>query len=154
MTALPMPHPSFQGTLELALAPERDEPERPLAPVLPLPRDERGRLEQWAYVYTQAAVEIVGGDRPAPQLIRWTSAYVYRELVRRATHVAEAGRHTTGQGRVQPVRPQVATLHTHLPAPRVAEVSARVRYGERSRALALRFERAPHGWICTALEFA
>ena len=37
----------------------------------------------------------------------------------------------------------------------VCEVSTHVRYGDRSRALAARFERTPdQRWRCTALEFA
>ncbi len=90
--------------------------------------------------YTQAAVEIVGGDRPVTQLLRWSSREVYLDLERRAQLVARAGRHQAGQGRVQPVRPKVLGVHTCFLARDVVEVSAHVRYGERSRALAVRFE--------------
>jgi hypothetical protein len=36
----------------------------------------------------------------------------------------------------------------------VVEAGVHVRYGERSRALAARFERIEQRWICTALDFS
>jgi hypothetical protein len=165
MTLVPLPQPlppaptrySVQGTLALDTTPrvEPPAPRRPavLADVVPL--DERGRVEWWGRRYAQAAVEIVGGDRPASQLARYSRPLVHRDLLRRAEQVAEAGRHTPGTRRVQPVRPQVASVRASLVDDGVAEVTARVRYGRRSRALALRFEREPgdERWICCALEF-
>jgi hypothetical protein len=55
---------------------------------------------------------------------------------------------------VQPVRPQVVTVHTSFLGPGAAEASARIRYGPRSRAVAMRFERRQGRWVCRALEFA
>jgi hypothetical protein len=99
-------------------------------------------------------VEIVGGDRPATQLLRWTTRAVYADLHRRAVLVARAGGHTPGVQRVQPVRPHVESVHASFVSPEVAEATARVRYGARSRALALRFERTADRWVCSAMEFA
>jgi uncharacterized protein DUF6459 len=147
---LRVPVASVQGTLALDLSPRHAPPEPPD----PVERHQRGRLEQWVHRYVQAAVEIVGGDRPASQLLRWTSGAVYADLHRRALLVARAGGHQPGVRRVQPVRPHVESVHTSLVGPAVAEASARVRYGARSRALALRFERRGDRWVCTALEFA
>ena len=45
------------------------------------------------------------------------------------------------------------SVHTSFVSGRVVESSARVRYGARSRALALRFERREDRWVCTAMEF-
>ncbi len=90
---------------------------------------------------------------PASQLLRWTSGPVYADLHRRAVLVARAGGHQPGVGRVQPVRPHVVSVHTSFVSPTVAEASARVRYGARSRALALRFEKREDRWVCTAMEF-
>ena len=67
--------------------------------------------------------------------------------------LARAGDHVPGQGRVQPVRPRVRSVHTCPLSPDVVEVSAHARYGHRSRALAARFERQRGRWLCTALEF-
>ena len=159
---LRVPVASVQGTLALDLNPRHAPPElpdaagtaRPVADVVPIDPHQRGRLEQWVHRYVQAAVEIVGGDRPASQLLRWTSGAVYADLHRRAVLVARAGGHQPGVRRVQPGRPHVETVHTSLVSPTVAEASARIRYGARSRALALRFEKRADRWVCSAMEFA
>ena len=155
-----VPVGSVQGTLALDLHPQHDPPE--LAPprdlcggdVVPIDRRSRLRLEQWAHRYAQAAVEIVGGDRPVSQLLRWTTPRVYADLGRRAQLVARAARQPVGQGQVQAVRPQVVGVRTCFVEPQVAEVSAHVRYGHRSRALALRFEVLDRRLLSVAIEFA
>jgi hypothetical protein len=116
----------------------------------PLRRD----LERWAGRYVQAVVEIVGGDRPVSQLLRWSTREVFENLDRRARLVARAGHHEPGAGRVQPVRPRVLGVHACFVDRSTAEVSAHVRYGHRSRALALRFELHHQLWRCTAVDFA
>ena len=157
-----VPLASVQGTLALDLEPRQDPPWPPLGPgseavadVLPIEGPARRATEEWARRYAQAAVEIVGGDRPVTQLLRWSSREVYEDLQRRALLVARAGQHQPGQGRFQPVRPRVLGVHPCFVTQDVVEVSTHVRYGERSRALAARFERTPdRRWRCTALEFA
>ena len=151
---------SVQGTLALDLQPRHEPPSLPPGEgrgggeVIPIERGVRHELEQWSRRYAQAAVEIVGGDRPVSQLLRWSSRRVYEDLQRRAQLVARAGQHVPGQGRVQPVRPLVRGVHTCFLSPDAAEVSVHVRYGCRSRAVAARFERRGDRWLCTALEFA
>ncbi|MEP9364244.1 Rv3235 family protein [Nocardioides sp. CN2-186] len=154
------PLASVQGTLALDLQPRHDPP-RPdwraggtSADVISIEAPTRRSIEEWARRYAQAAVEIVGGDRPVTQLLRWTSREVYDDLERRAQLVARAGRHQPGQGRVQPVRPRVQGVHTCFLSREAVEVSVHVRYGERSRAVAARFERTDKRWCCVALEFA
>jgi hypothetical protein len=161
VTHLRVPVASIQGTLALDLGPRREPPELPeatpgrgLADVVPIDPRHRGRLEQWVHRYVQATVEIVAGDRPVSQLLRWTSASVYADLHRRALLVGRAGGHQPGAHRVQPVRPQVVSVHACFVSPAVAEASARIRYGARSRALAMRFEKRGERWLCTAMEFA
>jgi hypothetical protein len=157
---LPTPVGSIQGTLALDLEPLLDPPQPAPAPagvggdVVAIEHALRIRLQQWAHRYVQAAVEIVGGDRPASQLLRWTSRPVYDDLARRAHLVALAAGRRPGQGGIQSIRPQVVGVRTSFLAPDVAETSAHVRYGERSRAVALRFEWRADRWQCTALEFA
>lgn len=151
---VPVPVAETQGTLALALQPRT---EAPMAPQLLTGRPRRD-LDQWAARYAQAAVEIVGGDRPVSQLARWTSREVYVDLERRALLVARAGQHQPGAGRVQPVRPRVHSVHTCLLGEDAAEAGIHIRYGDRSRAVAVRFERrtsrCTSRWVCTALEFA
>ena len=166
----PVPLASVQGTLALDLDPRRDPPPVPTghtgfvastglaepagADVIPIDRHRRRELERWAWRYAQAAVEIVGGDRPVSQLLRWTTREVYDDLTRRAQLVARAGGHRPGQGPVQPVRPVVAGVHSCFLGADVAEVSVHVRYGRRSRALAARFVHRGGRWQCSALDFA
>jgi hypothetical protein len=161
VTPIRVPVASVQGTLALDLSPRHAPPEtsdlmsgRPAADVVPIDPSDRGRLERWVHRFVQASAEIVGGDRPASQLLRWTTAPVYADLHRRALLVARAGGHQPGAARVQPVRPHVMSVHASFVSPAVAEASARVRYGPRSRALALRFEKRGERWLCTAMEFA
>jgi len=153
---VPVPVASVQGTLALDLQP-RQEPPRVLSRMdVRRHRD----IERWAHRFAQAAVEIVGGDRPATQLLRWTTSEVYSDLQRRALLVARAGGHQPGVARVQPVRPQVLSVRACFLDRGVVEAGVHVRYGERSRAVAARFElrRGRHDpaprWVCTALEFA
>ena len=156
----PVPVESIQGTLALDLQPRHDPPDpgrgwgRPAGDVIPIDQAVRRQIDQWSRRYAQAAVEIVGGDRPVSQLLRWSSRDVYADLHRRALLVARAGRHLPGQGRVQPVRPQVQNVRSCFLSRQVVEVSVHVRYGGRSRALAARFELRSDRWQCTALEFA
>jgi hypothetical protein len=148
---VPVPVAATQGTLALDLQPRHEPP--PATLVAFESRAAKG-ADEWARRFAQAAVEIVGGDRPVSQLLRWTDRAVYADLHRRALLVARAGGHTPGQARVQPTTPRVLSVHTSFVAEDVVEASAHVRYGERSRAVATRFERRAGRWLCTALEFA
>jgi len=147
----PVPVASVQGTLALDLTPRQAPPPVPDGTV-----DEplRRKLEQWSHRYAQAAVEIVGGDRPVSQLLRWSSGRVYADLQRRALLVARAGAHQPGEARVQPVRPRVASVRTCFVSSTAVEAGIRIRYGARSRALAARFELRQDRWVCTALDFS
>lgn len=157
-----VPLASVQGTLALDLQPLLNPPEAAGhtggagADVISIDVRVRGDLEKWARRYTQAAVEIVYGDRPVSQLVRWTAPRVHEDLSRRAVLVAQAGLHRAGHGRDRrpELRPHVETIHSSFVSRDVAEVSARVRYGARSRAVAARFEILAGRWQCTALEFA
>ncbi len=150
---LPVPLAATQGTLALDLEPCREVPPAllPLGRGVPRAHPE---IDAWAHRFARAAVEIVGGDRPVSQLVRWTSREVYLDLQRRALLVARAGGHRPGQARVQPARPRVHSVHTTFPSDGVAECSVHVRYGRRSRAVAVRFERRATRWVCTALDFS
>ena len=96
----------------------------------------------WAPRLAQAMVEVVGGERPLAQLVRWTSAEVYDRL-----------RRGLGWGRERdPMRAVVRSVTVSEPADGVAEVAAIVRRGPRCTALALRLEGLDGRWQCTALE--
>ncbi len=157
-----VPLASTQGTLALDLVP-RQAPPAPgpssrsvagVASVVPIDARRQRSAQAWAHRFAQAAVEIVGGDRPVSQLLRWTTATVHADLERRALLVARAGGHVPGQQRVQPVRPRVLSVHTCFVSDDVVEAAVHVRYGHRSRAVAARFEARGERWLCTALDFA
>jgi hypothetical protein len=166
--ASPTPLASVQGTLALELGPRLDvpEPDLELAPgptghragagydVVRVDLAARRRFEAHAVRIGAAVVEIVGGDRPVSQMLRWTTPEVYQDLGRRAHLVAAAAGRRPGAGDIQSVRPQVVGLHASFVTADSAEVSLHVRYGRRSRAVAARFERVRDRWQVTALEFA
>ncbi len=153
---------SVQGTLALDLTARHEPPEaapaglggRRGAQVIDIDRAARQELERFSGRILQAVVEIVGGDRPVSQLLRWTTPTVYQDLGRRAQLVARAVGRRPGQGGIQGVRPQVVGLHTCFVSAQAVEVSAHGRSGPRSRAVAARFERQRDRWVCSALEFA
>jgi hypothetical protein len=156
---LPVPVAATQGTLALAMLPRNEPPVaagdvHTGATMVAIDRRQRAVVEEWARRFVQAAVEIVGGDRPASQLLRWTLPEVYDDLRRRMMLVARAGGHQPGLARVQPVRPRVMSVRTCFVRPDAVEAAVHVKYGERSRALAARFERIEQRWVCAALDFA
>lgn len=136
----------------LGLPPTADPPETP-----ELDADRQSRVAHvadlevraWASRYAQAVVEAVAGHRPVTQLVRWTAPGVYRDLERRVRLVARAA-----GPRPRDLRPQVRSVHLCRPVDDALEVSVHVRYGERSRAVALRLEETHGRWLCTALQFA
>jgi Family of unknown function (DUF6459) len=145
-----VPLAAVQGTLALDLGPVAGAPLTPELRIvdqdIPLCEQE---LRAWAARFAQAVVEVLGGDRPLTQLLRWTNARVYRDLERR---VRILGRTSPAPLRHRTIRPQVRSVHVCQPAPDCAEVSVHVRYGQRSRAIAARLEYAGGRWSCTALQ--
>jgi len=161
---------AVQGTLALAFVLPNGVPAVPVAPVglrlvAPLPPAERARGAQdalddvefgpqptsraelpeprgWAARLVQALVEVLAGDRPVGQLVRWTSAAVY-DHVAALTLPAVPGRTTRGV---------VRSVHVSEPVDGVAEVAALVRRGRRTTAVALRLEGLDGRWQCTAVE--
>lgn len=151
---------AVQGTLALDLTPVLDppvpnsRPGRPGCDVVTVPHSLRAELEKWVDRYVQAAVEIVAGDRPAAQLVRWTLPSVHQDLVRRAALVARAGRHEPGRGRPPGVtRPKVSGVRLSFLTETAVEAAIHLRHGDRSRAVAARFELVRGRWVATALDF-
>lgn len=161
---LPLATPvgSVQGTLALDLGPRVDVPDPTLVgvpsgpglDVVPVDLVRRRHFEQHAARIGAAVVEIVGGDRPVSQVLRWTTPEVYQDLARRAHLVAAAVGRRPGSGGIQSVRPHLVAMHTSFVSEQCAEVSLHVRYGARSRAVAARFELVRERWQVSALEFA
>jgi hypothetical protein len=144
--------PPVDGSLAIQETAPFPVPGRPETPELRLVRAEAPTQEEvqvWAGRFAQAVVEVLGGDRPQAQLVRWTSHRVYQELGRRLTVINRA---SAGGRRTRSVRPQVRSVHVCRPTAEAAEVSVHVRHGERSRAIAARLELVQGRWQCTALQ--
>ncbi len=140
----------MQGTLALDLGLVPAAPATPELSVVPgEPATAQHEVRAWAARFAQATVEVLGGDRPVSQLLRWTTRRVYLDLERR---VRILGRTAAAPQRVRTLRPQVQSVHVFLPDPDAAEVSVHVRHGHRSRAIAARLEHREGRWRCTALE--
>ncbi|MEU8225784.1 Rv3235 family protein [Kribbella sp. NPDC048915] len=120
------------------------EQARELGTAPPLPE-----VRAWAGRMAQAVSEVLAGDRPISQLVRFTDDAVFMELNRR---VRLLGLNSTADTRGAREKSMVRSVRVFMPEPFVAEVAAHVRHGQRSRAVAFRLEVRRHRWVCTALE--
>ncbi|GAA1627176.1 hypothetical protein GCM10009744_13680 [Kribbella alba] len=148
---MPRPVPITEGALALHYQAIPELHAIPAPPVLRLvpTGPSLPDVQAWASRMVQAVAEVLAGDRPITQLIRFTDSVVFTDLNRR---VRVLGLTTTATGRGLKERSAVRSVHVFTPAMEVAEVAAHVRYGDRSRAMALRLEVHRGRWICTALE--
>ena len=94
-----------------------------------------------AGVLVGAIMETLTGRRPVTQLVRWLTTDVYEEL---EVNI-DADRSRVWAGRLR-------RLIVSEPADGVAEVTAVVERGPRTRALALRMEGRDGRWVVTALQ--
>jgi hypothetical protein len=138
LPAVPEPPPDLQLIANDTCSPDEFGPRPTQRAALPAPRTWAGRV-------VQAIVEVLGGMRPATQLLRWTTEEVYEQISSRVLPARS--------GDVEgPPRGVVRSLHVSEPADGVAEVCALVRRGARSTAVALRLEGMDGRWQCTAIE--
>jgi hypothetical protein len=133
---VPDPVPFVQGVLALSCLPPANPANGP-----PEPR-------VWAQRFVSALVEVIDGDRPPAQLARWTSRAVFQSV----TRYSQAAGRTRVRRRSRTGREQVASVRVSQPAEGAMEVSARIRCGDRFRALAARLDAVDGGWRCTALQ--
>ena len=96
----------------------------------------------------RGAVEVVYGNRAVTQLLRCTNDRVYREITR--TRARQRSRRASTTSGV--VHARLEHLDTQQPGPKSIEAFARVRQGDRVRALAARLEFSRGRWICVALD--
>jgi Family of unknown function (DUF6459) len=130
-----------QGVLDLALVDPR------LLPPAELPE-----ITAWTRRYLVVLLEVLPGQRPVQQLLRWSSPDVYAAVQRRAALRARL-RSRTGRT-VRPAR--VVSLRVSFPHEGIAEIGGVLQDGDRVRAVALRVERSTdrsgERWRVTALE--
>ncbi|MGH3486613.1 MAG: Rv3235 family protein [Actinopolymorphaceae bacterium] len=113
----------------------------------PTPRGALPDPTSWCGRFVQALVEVLTGDRPSAQLLRWTNERVYADVVTRVR--ALGGAPLTGRG--SRGRVHVRSVHVCEPRDGVAEAAIHVKHGGRSRAVAVRVEGLDGRWRCTAL---
>jgi len=135
----------------------RNRPTRKAANVQPpAPREASGvaaaTAAGWPGQFAQVIVEILGGSRPARQLIPLTTEHTRNQISQLMSYVS------AGQ------RPKVKRVVVSRPADRVTEMTMIISFGARSRALAMRLEHCagrpavpglparPARWICTEAE--
>lgn len=114
----------------------------------PTPRSALPEPRGWAARLVQAMVEVVAGDRPSSQLVRWTSEDVYQTVRQQVSPSADRR-----PAALAATRAVVRSVHVCEPADGVAEACALVQRGARATAIALRLEGVDGRWQCTALEF-
>jgi hypothetical protein len=111
---------------------------------------EERELDAFSARFAQAVVEVIGGDRGVHQLMRWTTEWVYADLMHRSHALQRA---TPGDQRLRRLRATVRSVHLFRLHDDAAELSIHVRHGQRSRAIAARIERIEGRWRCSVLDF-
>jgi hypothetical protein len=105
----------------------------------------------WAGLFAQALAEALAGSRPSRQIAPWTTEQA-RRRIRQLGPVLQAG-----------PRPVVRRVLTSAPRRDVVEMTVIIGVGPRTRAIAVRLERARPSparpdrgrpWICTVIEAA
>jgi hypothetical protein len=103
----------------------------------------------WAPWFAQLLSEALDGRRPLEPLGRWLDEWVLAEVSRRV-RVQRRSR-TRTPSTPSPPPATVVSLRSQLTHRRVLEVSAHLRRGRRSSALAFQLVRSGDRWRCTAL---
>lgn len=141
-----------QGVLSLVVD---DDPARTVAPCEDDepdfgPRrtgsDDLPGAQEWGRRLVQVVVEVMCGQRPAAQLVRWTSQPVYDQVVCQTLPHVRPGPTTPRR------RARVGSVRVCEPVDGVAELSAVVHGQYRVQALAMRMEGRDGRWRVTALE--
>ena len=100
---------------------------------------------EWGRRLVQVVVEVMCGQRPPTQLVRWTSQEVYAEVLSQTLPAPRPGAPVIRR------RPRVCSVRVCEPVDGVAELSAVVHGQYRVQALAMRLEGRDGRWQATAL---
>lgn len=94
-------------------------------------------LRTWILKFGVSVLEIWAAKRQPAQLARWCHPVVYGELTRKVGSQKEVG--------------HIRKLHQCQPLDGISESAITVRFNQRVRSMALRFEGVDHRWLCTSL---
>lgn len=100
----------------------------------------------WGGRLLRLVVEVMCGQRPRAQLLRWTTPAVHDQVL--AQMLPRSRRGSTPKSQ----QPRISSVRVCEPVDGVAEVSAVVHGGHRTRAIALRMEGRDGRWQATVLE--
>lgn len=116
--------------------------------------DELGRVTALARSIGQAAVEVLGGSRPAAQLGRWSTPEIVQRFQQRADMLRLLQEQFAEKAALQDLHrsPHVRRCRVCRVGHGVYEVALVVVEPRRSRAVAMRVERLGRGWSVTELE--
>jgi hypothetical protein len=116
--------------------------------------DDLARVTALARSIGQAAVEVLGGSRPAAQLARWTTPEIVQRFQQRADMLRLLQEQFEGKAQLQELHPNphVRRCRVCRVQQGVYEVALVLVEPRRSRAVALRVERLGRGWSVTELE--
>lgn len=116
--------------------------------------DELGRVTALARSIGQAAVEVLGGTRPAAQLGRWTTPEIVQRFQQRADMLRLLQEQFEAKAALQELHrnPHVRRCRVCRVDRGVYEVALVVVEPRRGRAVAMRVERLGQGWSITELE--
>lgn len=104
---------------------------------IPSSASELPELHQWTMKFIVSVIEIWAGRRQPAQLIRSCHRVIYMELLRKTGSQSEIGK--------------IRNIHQSEPLDGICESTVTVRYGDRLRAIVIRFEGVDGRWLCTAL---
>ncbi|MBM7825879.1 hypothetical protein JOD55_001706 [Arcanobacterium pluranimalium] len=121
-------------------------PRQQLSVVEPIP-DNLPSAGNFAASILLQVIEILLGHRPARQLQTWLTPAIFDSLARRA----ELGNKIQGKP-TKTLSPRILKTHTCQINAHIAEVSAVIHDGRKTRAAALRLEVRRQKWHVTALE--
>lgn len=100
--------------------------------------EELPEIERWTLSYVIQVIEILFGRRSLQQIARSTHRHTYNSIASRIGSIREV--------------PKIKSIHRGQPIEGVIEVTVVLRFKERVRAMALRFEGVDRRWLCTELE--
>ncbi|MFM1986111.1 MAG: hypothetical protein RIS18_328 [Actinomycetota bacterium] len=122
--------------LQMTISPNR--PNFPLKVVNGLPEP-----EAWTKQLATGIAEVLIGERPVFQLMRWVSFDVYQEIDRQIK--------TRKELHAKRSRPFVRSLRIENTSDKIIEATAVIQKGSRGRGMGLRLEAENDRWRCTQL---
>jgi hypothetical protein len=134
----PPPAQQFEQKAMLYLVPSTfGEDLEPDEIPIPTSASELPDIRTWTMKFIVSVVEVWAGRRQPAQLIRWCHRVIYMELLRKSGSQKEIGK--------------IKSIHQSEPLDGICESTVLVKFGERYRAVVIRFEGVDGRWLCTAL---